>query len=139
MDSSSLICLVTVKKNQNRHPPPPRPAKKHITLDSNLLHLRYSLYKSASLITHFTLKGDKNMLYRVTIHWFFALMLLIFTMRLMVRSAHLTLSPRRFTALFDIAASNRYSYEKIVLHTASLVRRHGLISAIFTTSSGDLC
>ena len=129
---------MTVKKNQNRHPPP-APQKKHITLDSNLLHLRYSLYTSASLITHFTLKGDTNMLYWVTIHWFFALMLLVFTMRRMVRSAHLTLSPRRFTALFDFAASNRYSYEKIVLHTASLVRRHGLISALFTTSSGDLC
>ena len=79
------------------------------------------------------------MLYWVTIHWFFALMLLVFTMRRMVRSAHLILSPRRCTALFDFAASNRYSYEKIGLHTASLVRRHGLISALFTTSSGYLC
>ena len=65
------------------------------------------------------------MLYWVTIHCFSAPMLLVFTMRRMVRSAHLTLSPRRFTALFDFAASNRYSYEKIGLHTASLVRRDG--------------
>ena len=78
-------------KKESKSTPPPR-KKKHITLDSNLLHLRYSLYTSASLITHFTLKRDKNMLYWVTIHWFFALMLLVFTMRRMVRSAHLTRS-----------------------------------------------
>ena len=45
-------------------------------------------------------------------------MLLAFTTRRMVRSAHLALSPKRFTAQFNFAALNRYSYEKI--HTASL-------------------
>ena len=45
-------------------------------------------------------------------------MLLAFTTRRMVRSAHLALSPIGFTALFDFGTSNRYSHEKI--HTASL-------------------
>ena len=45
-------------------------------------------------------------------------MLLAFTMRLMVRSAHLALSLIRFTAQFDFAVSDRYSYEK--MQTASL-------------------
>ena len=46
------------------------------------------------------------------------------------------LSHFRFAAQFDIDISNRYSYEKI--HIASLVRRHGLISALVTTSSPRL-
>ena len=45
-------------------------------------------------------------------------MLLSFTMKRMVRSAHLTPFPKRFTAQFDYSASNRYLYKKI--HTASL-------------------
>ena len=45
-------------------------------------------------------------------------MLLAFTTRRMVRSAHLALSRKRFTAQFDFAVSNRYSYEK--MHTGSL-------------------
>ena len=36
-----------------------------------------------------------------------------------MRSAHPALSPKCFTAQFDFAALNKYSYEKI--HTASLV------------------
>ena len=47
-----------------------------------------------------------------------ALMLLASTTRRMVRSAHFALSPFRFTAPFDFAVSDRYSYEK--MHTASL-------------------
>ena len=35
-----------------------------------------------------------------------------------MRSAHLTLSPKRFNTQFDIAVSNGYLYDKI--HTASL-------------------
>ena len=46
------------------------------------------------------------------------LMLLAFTTRRMVRSGHLTLSPIRFTAQFDFAVSDWYSYKK--MHTASL-------------------
>ena len=48
------------------------------------------------------------------------LMLLAFTMRRMVRSAHLALwlSPIRFTDHVNFTFSDRYSYEKI--HTASL-------------------
>ena len=49
---------------------------------------------------------------------FLALMQLAFTTRRIVRSAHLALSPIRFTAQFDYAVSDRYSYEK--MHTASL-------------------
>ena len=45
-------------------------------------------------------------------------MMLAFTMRRMVRSAHLTLSPIRFSAQFDFTVSDRYSYEKI--HTSPL-------------------
>ena len=63
-------------------------------------------------------------------------MLLAFTTRLMVRSAHLALSPIRFTAQFDFAVLDRYLYDKI--HTASLVRRDGLISALVTTASSRL-
>ena len=44
--------------------------------------------------------------------------MLAFTMRGMVRSARLALSPKRFTAQFGFAVSNRYLYEKI--HTESL-------------------
>ena len=36
----------------------------------------------------------------------------------MARSAHLTLSPMRFSVQFDFVVSDRLSYEKI--HTASL-------------------
>ena len=50
----------------------------------------------------------------------------VFTTRRMVRSAHLTLSPIRFINRCDFAVLDRYSYEK--MHTASLVRRDGLIS-----------
>ena len=42
---------------------------------------------------------------------FFALMLLTFTTIRLVRSAHLALSPILFTAQFDFAVSDRYSYE----------------------------
>ena len=49
---------------------------------------------------------------------FLALMLLAFTERHKVGSDHLALSPIRFTAQFDFAVSDRYSYERI--HTASL-------------------
>ena len=49
---------------------------------------------------------------------------------------YLTLSRIRFTAKFDFAVSDRYSYEK--MHTASLVRRDGIISALVTTSSPRL-
>ena len=42
----------------------------------------------------------------------------------------------RFTAQFDFAVSDRYSYKK--MHTASLVRGDGLISAQVTTSSPSL-
>ena len=75
-----------------------------------------------------------------------ALMLLAFTTRRMVRSAQLALSAIRFTTQFHFTVSERYSYEKI--HTASLARRDGLISALITTSNprlkawawcGDLC
>ena len=45
-------------------------------------------------------------------------MLLAFTTRRMVGSAHLALSPTRFTVQLDFALSDRYSYEKI--HTALL-------------------
>ena len=41
---------------------------------------------------------------------FFALMLLAYTMTLMPRSDHLPLSAMRFTAQFDFAVSDRYSY-----------------------------
>ena len=37
------------------------------------------------------------------------------------RSAHLTLSPKRYTVQFEFVALNRYSYEKI--HTASYMAR----------------
>ena len=47
-----------------------------------------------------------------------ALMLLAFNARHMMRSADLALSPKRLTAQFVFAVSNRYLYEKI--HTASL-------------------
>ena len=66
-----------------------------------------------------------------------ALMLLAFTMTHMVRSAHLALSPIHFTAKFDFAISDRYSYEK--MHIASLVRRDGLISALVTTLTVVTC
>ena len=59
-------------------------------------------------------------------------MLLAVTTRRMVRSAHLPLSLIRFTEQFDFAVLDRYSYEK--MHTSSLVRRDGLISALVTTS-----
>ena len=67
--------------------------------------------------------------------YFLALMLLLlaFTTRLMVRSVHLALSPIRFTAQLDFDSD---SYEK--MHTASLVRRHWLISALYTTTSPRL-
>ena len=68
----------------------------------------------------------------VLISYLLALMLLVLTKRRMVRSAHLALSLIRFTAQFDFAVSDKCSYEKI--HTASLVRRDGLISALVTTS-----
>ena len=58
-------------------------------------------------------------------------MLLAFTTRRMVRSPHLAFSLTRFTDRFDFAVSYRYSHEKI--HTESLVRRNGLISAQVTT------
>ena len=45
------------------------------------------------------------------------LMLLAFTKRHMMRSAHLALSPKRFNAQHDFAVSDIYSYKKI--HTAS--------------------
>ena len=45
-------------------------------------------------------------------------MLLAFTSRLKMGSAHLTLSPIHFTAQFDFAVSDKYLYEKI--HTASM-------------------
>ena len=44
-------------------------------------------------------------------------MLLAFTMRRMVRSAHLALSPIRFTDQFDFTVSDRCLYEK--MHVAS--------------------
>ena len=47
-----------------------------------------------------------------------ALMLLAFTTRRMVISAHLALSSLHFTAQFDFAVTDRYSYEK--MHTALL-------------------
>ena len=65
-----------------------------------------------------------------------ALMLSAFTTRRMLGSAYLALSPIRFTAQFDIAVLDIYSYEKI--HKASLVRRDELISALVTTSSPRL-
>ena len=73
---------------------------------------------------------------------FLALMLLTFTTRRLVRSAHLALSPICFTSQFDFAVSD----SKYILHC--WVRRDGLISALVTTSSprlesrawcGDLC
>ena len=73
-------------------------------------------------------------------------MLLPFTTIRIVRSAHLALLPKRCTAQFDFAVSDRYSYEKI--HTASLLRRDGLTSALVTILRprlkarawcGDLC
>ena len=63
-------------------------------------------------------------------------MLLAFTTRRMVRSAHLALSPIRSTAEYDFAVSDRHLYKKI--HTASLVWRDGLISALVTTPSPRL-
>ena len=55
----------------------------------------------------------------------------------MVRSAHLTLSPKHCNAEFDFAVSNSYSYE--IIHTAyRWVRRDGLISALVTTLSPRL-
>ena len=49
-------------------------------------------------------REDESMRERINFH---ALMLLAFTTRRMVRSAHLALSPIRFTAQFDFAASDR--------------------------------
>ena len=48
------------------------------------------------------------------------IMLLAFTTRRMVRSAHLALTPIRFTAPLYFAVPDIYSYEKIHVHTASL-------------------
>ena len=48
------------------------------------------------------------------------IMLLAFTTRRMVRSAHLAFSPIRFTAPLHSAVPDIYSYEKIHVHTASL-------------------
>ena len=62
-------------------------------------------------ISHVGLSG-------LSINGFLALLLFAFITRRMVRSAHLALSPKVFTAQFDFATSNRYSYEKI--HIASL-------------------
>ena len=56
-----------------------------------------------------------------------ALVLLAFTTRRMVRSSRLALSTFTFTAQIDFAVSDRNSYEK--MHTSSLVRRDGIISA----------
>ena len=83
----------------------------------------------------------------------------------MVRSAYLALSSKRFTAQFDFAVSNSYSYDKYIpretqnicitfvqpttlykcytnvlclLGQHRWVRRDGLISALVTTSSPRL-
>ena len=80
-----------------------------------------------TLISHVTCV-DYIFYTRITYIWVtHALMLLAFTARRVVRSAHLALYPIRFTAQFDFVAPDRY-----------LVRRDGLISALVTTSSPRL-
>ena len=65
-------------------------------------------------ITIRVIVNANNMSARRIIH---ALVLLAFTARLMVRSAHRVLFPIRFSAQFGFAVPDRYSYKKI--HTAS--------------------
>ena len=62
------------------------------------------------------LKLKRHLIYRACTR-LLALMLMAFTMRHMVRSAHLALSPMRFTDQLHFTFSDRYLYEKI--HTAS--------------------
>ena len=61
--------------------------------------------------------------YTTDIH-LLALMLLAFTMRRMVRSAHLALSPKHFTAQFDFAVSNRHTASLGTARWADLSTRH---------------
>ena len=74
--------------------------------------------------------------YCSVIEFFIALMVLPFTTRRMVGSAHLALYPIRFTAQLDFAVSDTYSYEKYILHR--WVRRDRLISPLVFTSSPSL-
>ena len=73
-------------------------------------------------------------------------MLLAVNTRRMLKYPHLTVSPVHFTVQFDFAVSDRYAYEKCILHC--WVRQDVLTSALVTTSSprlkarawcGDLC
>ena len=59
-------------------------------------------------------------------------MMLVFTARRLVRSAHLALSPMRFTAQFDFAVSDGYLYIPYSLHKdAVCISNHVTVAALF--------